>query len=452
MSRYPAQRALTGRGFATFVVLWTIALAAIVVIALQSISHRQAAAGRHAVARVRAYWAARAGVEAQIAELTKDTLTPDQNSALSLRDGLANAAIGTLSKGAASYRVQHTRFPEVRDGALDAHSLININVVSADSLALVEDMDTGIAEALIDWIDQDDEPEPNGAEEAQYASIRSTYKPRNAPLRSLRELELVLGVKPEYVRGEDWNLNGLLDPNEDDGDATLPPDSADGRLDAGWSRHFTAVSDESAGPGYGLSGLPRLDLTDTSATDLSRRIGIDTTQAETILTYVSNGGAMSDFLDTDLQSMGSTTGNLLSGGGPAQPRVANLTIEQIGVLLDETYIPTETETPRSGRININSVDSQTLSYISELSSEQIDALIAERDGRSDGFIRFTDLLDVPGFTRETLAEIYPYLCVKSNVFVAVSRGRDEATGMEVEIVATLDRSRIPVIIKDLHVR
>ena len=60
--------------------------------------------------------------------------------------------------------------------------------------------------------------------------------------------------------------------------------------------------------------------------------------------------------------------------------------------------------------------------------------------------------NVPGFTRETLAEIYPYLCVKSNVFVAVSRGRDEATGMEVEIVATLDRSKIPVIIKDLHVR
>lgn len=439
-------------GFATFIVLWTIALAAIIVVALQSISHRQAAAGRYAVARARAYWAARAGVEAQIAELTKDTLTPDQNSALSLRDSLANVARGTLFKGAASYRVQHPEFPDVRDGALDAHSRININVVTPESLVLVPDMDTGIAEALVDWIDEDDEPEPNGAEESQYASIRSTYKPRNAPMRSLRELELVLGVSPEYLRGEDWNLNGLLDPNENDGDASFPPDNPDGQLNAGWSRYFTAFSDESAGPGYGLSGQPRIDLTTASADDLSRRVSIDTTQAETILAYVSTGGSLGDFLDTDLQSMTPNTGNQLNGGGQAQPSVQNLTIEQIGVLLDETYTPSETEVPRSGKVNINSVDGETLSYISEISSSQLDALLAERDARSDGFIHFTDLLDVPSFTRETLAELYPYLCVKSNVFVAVSRGRDEATGVEVEVQAVLDRSKIPVIIKDLIVR
>ena len=39
-------------------------------------------------------------------------------------------------------------------------------------------------------------------------------------------------ARPEFVRGEDWNLNGRLDPNEDDGDISYPPDNSDGKLDA----------------------------------------------------------------------------------------------------------------------------------------------------------------------------------------------------------------------------
>ena len=54
-------------------VLWAIVLAAVVVSALQSASYSQAVAGREALARVRAYWAARGGVEATIARLEFNT-------------------------------------------------------------------------------------------------------------------------------------------------------------------------------------------------------------------------------------------------------------------------------------------------------------------------------------------------------------------------------------------
>lgn len=440
------------RAFATFLVLWAIALAAIMLVGLQSISHRQAAAGRMAVARVRAYWAARAGIEAQIAALTDNTLSPDPSSAYKIADDLAGAARGALF--GATYGVHHTWNKQVHDGAADAHARLNINTLSPDSLLFLPDMDEATADAIIDWIDEDDEPEAQGAEEGQYVSQRYPYRPRNAPFRSLREVELVIGISAETVRGEDWNLNGLLDPNEDDGDLSWPPDNADGVLDGEWSEHLTAVSDAGLGPGYGLSGEPRLDLTIASASDLARRVQIDASQAEAILNYVATGGSMADFIEADLASLadsGSTAGGqgtLLTG----QSAVANLSDEQLSNLLEEAYIPEDNIGPRSGRININTVDEETLEYLAELDSAIAEAIITERNARSGGFVRLTDLLEVPAVSRDVLAELYTYIDVRSQIYVATSRGRDEASGVEVEIQAVLDRSTIPVVIRDLIVR
>lgn len=439
----------TRRAFATFIVLWTIALAAMIVVALQSISHRTAAAGRTTLARTRAHWAARAGIEAQIAALTADTLAPDTTSAYTVHADLAEAAIGNLRS--ASYRVQYTdAIGVVRDGSLDAHSKLNVNALSPDSIILIPDMDTALADAIIDWIDEDDDPEEQGAEEGQYVSVRSGYAPRNAPMRSLREIELIVGVDPEYLRGEDWNLNGLLDPNENDGNLSWPPDNADGKLDEGWSKYLTAVSDDSLPPGYGLSGQPRLDLLDTTAQDLAARIRVDNSQAEAILEHIAGGGSLADFIETDLGELTGTAGTLLNG--QQNNPVASLSREQLGSLLAETYLAEDSFGPRTGKLNINTVDEDALQYLAELPSATADSIITERNARSGGFVYLTDLLDVPAVTNQVLAELYPLLDVRSNVFVAVSRGRDAASGLEVEIQATLDRSTIPVIIKDLIVR
>jgi len=63
-----------------------------------------------------------------------------------------------------------------------------------------------------------------------------------------------------------------------------------------------------------------------------------------------------------------------------------------------------------------------------------------------------DMLDVPAVTSEVLAGLYPRLDVRSNVFVVTSRGTDTGTGLEVEIVATIDRSTLPVLIKEIRLR
>ena len=81
-----------------------------------------------------------------------------------------------------------------------------------------------------------------------------------------------------------------------------------------------------------------------------------------------------------------------------------------------------------------------------------ESIILERESQPRGFTSIMYLLTVPSLNRARLARLYPLLTVRSNVYVVTCRGRDLRTGLEVEMIATLDRSALPVVIKDLRVR
>lgn len=72
-----------------------------------------------------------------------------------------------------------------------------------------------------------------------------TRKPLGGLLRSFDQLLTVSGVTEQLLYNEDRNGNGLLDSNEDDGEDSFPPDNSDGKLDAGWSAHWTLTGAES---------------------------------------------------------------------------------------------------------------------------------------------------------------------------------------------------------------
>jgi type II secretory pathway component PulK len=440
----PAPRS-SRRGFATLAVFGVIIVAAVVLGMLQATAFSQAAAGREALGRVRAQWAARAGVEATLARLEYDTLNPDPNDSFKVMDDMVDVAEGQLD--GATYRIATTIGKKEYLGPADAHSKININRMTREQLLLLEPfMTEDVADSILDWIDTDDEPNPMGAETPYYLSLPNSYVARNGPMKSIQELELVAGVDPRDVRGEDWNLNGLLDPNEDDGDASWPPDNADGVLDAGWSAILTAASVDG---GMGASGEARLDLKAASESEIADRIKADTTQAKAIQAYIdANGNAtMADFIRQRLSRIAR------SGSGGSTTPVNDLSNDQLALLVDECSIgPSDTSTPHPGKLNINTCAAETLQYLPEISPELADAIVSERSARAEGFASIMDLMDVPGMTRTQLATIYDLLCVRSNVYVVTCRGRDARTGLEVEMQATLDRSKVPVVVSEVLVR
>lgn len=429
------------RSFATVLALWAIAIASIVVVTLQSSAWRQTAAGREALARLRAKWAARAGIEASIAALAFDTLQPDEQDAFRTLNELESVARGELLQ--ASYSVAHTRYPNEYDGAEDAHSKININAMTRNDLLTFIDMTEDVADSILDWIDEDTDVRELGAEEGYYLRNKAfRYTPRNAPFRSLQEVELVAGVDPLLLRGEDWNLNSRLDPNEDDGDASWPPDNADGKLDAGWSQHLTAVSVDG---GLAVSGKERLDLRTADVGEIQSRLDLDRDQADAVAAYAASPTArLRDFLLRDLATLARQ-----ANASPSARQARALTDDQLALMFNECYLEDATVEPRNiGKLNINTCSRETLEHLAGIDAALADIIIIERDSRAQGFTSIVDLLEVPAITRNRLAQLVDFLTVRSNVFVVHSRGRDAVTGLEVEISAVLDRSSLPIVIKD----
>jgi len=162
----------------------------------------------------------------------------------------------------------------LRNGMVDESSKWNVNALlnmglSDSELATIflslPGMDDTIAQSIIDWLDADDEPREFGAEIDYYSSLDPPYSPRNGRLETLDELLKVQGVTPALLYGEDANRNGLLDPNEDDGDVSLPADNQDGILDRGWSAYLTVYGQET---NLRSDGSPKINLNQPLLTTL----------------------------------------------------------------------------------------------------------------------------------------------------------------------------------------
>ncbi|HXJ73310.1 MAG TPA: helix-hairpin-helix domain-containing protein, partial [Candidatus Dormibacteraeota bacterium] len=65
------------------------------------------------------------------------------------------------------------------------------------------------------------------------------YQCKNTNFESVAELRLVAGAYLEILFGEDANLNGILDPNENDGDVSTPSDNRDGTIEPGLFEYLT---------------------------------------------------------------------------------------------------------------------------------------------------------------------------------------------------------------------
>jgi general secretion pathway protein K len=72
-------------------------------------------------------------------------------------------------------------------------------------------------EALLDWMDTDDQPRVRGAEREYYLSLKKPYPAKNGPLDSVEELLLVKGVEPAILYGKEGRegLGNYLTVNSD---------------------------------------------------------------------------------------------------------------------------------------------------------------------------------------------------------------------------------------------
>lgn len=140
----------------------------------------------------------------------------------------------------------------IRYGLTDEASKINLRVAPRaqllelfDQLELVNVRPEELADALIDWQDENETViSLNGAEDSYYMSREKAYRTKNRKLETIDELLMIRGFTGQVLYGEDYNRNGYLDEaNEDDGeDGVFPPDNGDGILDRGILPYVTVYS------------------------------------------------------------------------------------------------------------------------------------------------------------------------------------------------------------------
>lgn len=103
-----------------------------------------------------------------------------------------------------------------------------------NAMSYFPNMTDDIVDAILDWLDSDEDRRAGGAENNDYATLAVPYECRNGEMESIEELLKVQGVTPDLFYGEDANHNGLMDEGEDINE--------DGYFELGWQAYFTVSS------------------------------------------------------------------------------------------------------------------------------------------------------------------------------------------------------------------
>lgn len=254
--RTPSNR----RGFALVAVLVVVMLASMIVVSLLFRMKAEETAATAGAGSEQAWASAMGGVYE--AMKTVSELPPGN---LEWRDSPATFRDRFVSDDGADrwYFTVFTRGDpdgdELRYGLTDEASKLNVNAATGEMLGKLPGMKPLLTDALLDFVDADNDPRPEGAEQQYYDALPQPYTILNGPLSTVDELLLVRGFTAGVLDGEDANLNFQLDANENDSDERFPPDDGDSRLNPGLRPYLTVASYEW---NEDSQGLPRTDLND----------------------------------------------------------------------------------------------------------------------------------------------------------------------------------------------
>lgn len=284
---------------------------------------------------------------------------------------------------------------EMSFGLVDESSKINLNTAKADLLQLLPNMTAELGAAIEDWADADSTVSPGGAESEIYSRLRPAYLCKNAPFETVDELRLVYGMNLNLLFGEDANLNGILDANENDGDSLPPFDNRDGRLDGGLLSFVTVFSRE---PNTTTNGATKVNVTERSNQPLSSplfsllRTNLGTSRATQIMGLI--GPVASSPLDIFVRG--------------------KLTQDEFAKVADQ--LTTTNGTYVEGLININTARKEVLACLPGIGVERAPAVIAYRQTNPDKLNTVAWLAEAIEANYAVLAG--PYITVHSYQFTA----------------------------------
>lgn len=375
----------------------------------------------------------------------------------------------------------------VRYGLEDESARLNLNALlfidkqvpnsGRELLMGLPGMTEDTADAILDALDEDDEPREYGCERDYYSGLSPPYAPPNDQFTTVEQLLLVRGVTPELLFGRDQNRNGFIDPHEMDASSSSSAPS-DGSLDRGWSAYLTLYSQERQ---LSSQGQACVNLNQPDLTVLSEQLNAVFPAEWTtfILAYRLNGpytgqnagqqnvtgeldltkqpkrtlNQVLDLIDAKVQVtfMGDSQATLI-----ASPFTSDLVAMNVymPLLMDNACTSDAKTIP--GRINVNQSPRVLLQKIPGMSEEILTEILSRRSPESqpDKPIRRSEtwLLAEGIVTLTEMRALTPFLCGGGDVYraqvVGYYQGGQAASRAEVVFSATEATPRI-VLWRDL---
>lgn len=443
MSRTLTSPARRPRAAALLLVLWVVVLLSIVLTSFALTARTQMHVVTNIAEAATLDAIAEAGVERAIAAIKSDTVRPDtlrEEWFESDRD-YRDVAIGA---GTFSLERVDVRGPDPLPawGIEDEASKLNLRTATKEMLEAFGGLTPPQIDALLDWQDGDSDVRDAGAEDAVYFSRRNDPHPaKNRALDTLIELLRIDGYDPNVLWGEDWNRNGKLDPNENDGAASLPPDNQDGVLDPGIYPYVTLWSRDAE---KSADGRERVNINDASEDELKKAIsGLTDEEAKAIVEHRGSSkfervGQLVDVKKPEEKKESSEGGQENQGNTNQNANRPDMfDNNRLKQIVD--YCRVDGDTEKVGRVNINTAPSRVLRALPGLDQAKAAAIVARRE---DGtvFRSIADLLDVGGISREDFSKISPHVTVASDQFRVRSVARIEGLPRTRTVTAVLDRS------------
>ncbi|MEW4455856.1 hypothetical protein AB1L30_24520 [Bremerella sp. JC817] len=347
----------------------------------------------------------------------------------------------------------------IRFGLEDESSRVNLNALlmleaqaegsGRTLLMALPGMTEDVADCILDYLDEDDEPRELGAEFDYYNTLDPPYNPKNGPLETVEELLLVQGVTPELLFGRDSNRNGMVDDHEwappADGDQAAM-EMLDSVPELGWSSYLTLYSMEK---NYSDTGQAKVYLNEEDLQTLHDNITatFPTEYADFICAYriyggstsnsgTNSGGQSATSVSLDLTQEGSNqiTNVLSLIGTSVQVQQGNSTVTLDSPFQDDlvamnSYLPAildgMTVNPSPvipGRININQAPYEILMGIPGMDEEIAGQILEQRlpvPDPEDPATRYETWILLRGIvTTEQMVALSPFICGGGDVYRA----------------------------------
>ncbi len=466
---------------ALIAVLWISVLLTIIVTVGARYSRLDSRLSYSAGEAIRGKWACRAGLEQAIAILKDDTDGTDtfydtwstdqteqtddtysqipatnQPSESSMDDSLILA--GDDSSENTDAHILELPGCQCAITITDEAGKLNINTATTKQLMGLSNMTKEIAAAIIDWRDQDKKTQASGAESSYYLSCKYPYYARNNMFKTVRELLAVRGVTPQLLYGEDTNLNGKLDHNENDGDKRLPADNEDGTLDEGWIAYLTCFSFDT---NKDSDDKDRVNINTADQNTLEKSLEISKEQAKWIVDKrpsnkyksiadlisnsspktkpKSNGSKDND--NSNNRSNSDNRGRNGNNNNKNNVQAKAIDLETFAEIADK--ITTTDDKIIPGLVNINTAPEEVISAALGDDDSTATIIVNHRLSSSGTYDSIADLLNADGMTITKFKKIAEYVTVRSNVFSINCEATSSQTAAIIQTEAIVERTQEP---------